>query len=109
MPQSVPQSAVVLAGDSLIPVALIADCGDPMHKHPVARSPSTNDYWHNIARTRGETGRGTHYQLITLLDELLWSDPKRIEELREQWFFVGAGVRLFGASDVVKHFKTPWP
>jgi hypothetical protein len=46
--------------------------------------------------------QGTYHQLVALVNEVMWSDRKRIRELLNQWYFINAGIALFGAPAVVE-------
>lgn len=46
--------------------------------------------------------QGTYHQLVALVNELLWSDRKKIRTLLERWYFINAGIALFGAPEVVE-------
>jgi hypothetical protein len=46
--------------------------------------------------------QGTYHQLITLVNELMWTERKNLDDLLGRWFFLSAGITLFGASEVVE-------
>jgi len=46
--------------------------------------------------------QGTYHQLITLVNELMWADRRNLNDLLDRWFFLNAGITLFGAPEVVE-------
>lgn len=46
--------------------------------------------------------QGTYHQLITLVNELMWADRRNLDDLLGRWFFLSAGITLFGAPEVVE-------
>jgi len=46
--------------------------------------------------------QGTYHQLITLVNELMWAERKNLDDLLGRWFFLSAGITLFGAPEVVE-------
>jgi hypothetical protein len=46
--------------------------------------------------------QGTYHQLVALVNELMWADRKTIRSLLGRWYFINAGVALFGAPTVVE-------
>lgn len=50
--------------------------------------------------------QGTYHQLITLVNELMWVDRTKLDDLLERWFFLSAGITLFGAPDVVEKTRS---
>jgi hypothetical protein len=46
--------------------------------------------------------QGTYHQLVTLVNELMWVDRKNLGAVLDRWYFVSAGITLFGAPEVVE-------
>ena len=46
--------------------------------------------------------QGTYHQLITLVNELMWVERGNLADLLDRWFFLSAGITLFGAPEVVE-------
>ncbi len=46
--------------------------------------------------------QGTYHQLVALVNELVWADQQQLSPLLDRWFFLSAGVSLFGAPTVVE-------
>ena len=49
--------------------------------------------------------QGTYHQLLALINALMWADRKSIDQLMERWYFLSAGVALFGATAVVEKVR----
>jgi hypothetical protein len=49
--------------------------------------------------------QGTYHQLIALVNELVWADQESVNLLLDRWFFLSAGISLFGAPAVVEETR----
>jgi len=49
--------------------------------------------------------QGTYHQFVALVNELIWADRKEIRPLLERWYFISAGISLFGAPAVVEKMR----
>jgi hypothetical protein len=46
--------------------------------------------------------QGTYHELVALVNELLWADRRRVNELMARWWFINGGIALFGPAAVVE-------
>lgn len=46
--------------------------------------------------------QGTYHQLVALVNELMWADRNNVRELLPRWYFLNAGISLFGSPEVVE-------